>query len=97
MEELLDHQSDPLTDLPFVMGEGAFTTSSSTPTASIPPDTQTAHDEAVMAKISAEMASAALGSDIEGGIAGPGPAPLPMVSQDGAIRHSLGAPICLLI
>jgi hypothetical protein len=85
VEELLGPQSDPLSDLPFVMGESVFTTSSSSPSASIPPDTQPAHDEAIMVEIDVEMASAALGSGIGGGMVGPGLAPLRMVSPDSKI------------
>lgn len=97
MEELLGHQSDSLTNLPFVMSGSAFTALSSAPIAIISSDTQAAHDEAVMAEISAEMASVALGSDIGGGMAGPGLAPLRMVSSGGTIIITRVPPMSLYI
>lgn len=96
MEELPGHQSDPLTDLPFVTGEDVFTASSFFPTGSIPPDTQAAHDDAIMAKISVEMASIALGGSMRGGMADPGPASLRMVYPGDSIILT-GVPPCLLM
>lgn len=76
MEKLFGHKSNPLIDLPFVMGGGAFRVSSSSPTGSIPVDAQTIHEEDIIVEINVEMEAAAQDSGIRGGMVGPGLAPL---------------------
>ena len=94
MEELLGHHSDPFADLPFVMGGTIPMTSSLAPTAGVPDDAQTLHEEEIIAEINAEMEAAARGSDFGGGMDGPSPAPLRMISLGGTvIETSAPAPL----